>query len=493
MPPAPPFRPELVLQLAAGGRTGEAFAMLQARLAQQPRDGNALLLAAQLEIIQGRLDEADAALQRAQRAGASPTRTALLQAMALQARGETDRALESLDRAAKGSDVKPEGVRLLRAEALYAAGRREEFVHEMTETGEWALAPGAAVLRARAERFLGRLDESEARLRATFARADADPTTRRTAAFELVRQLDGARRYAEAFALAVEAHRLTTRPFDTGGLVSGLRRSVALAEGGQFARMSRASRPTERVALLVALPRSGTTLLEQMLDRHPQVRGVGEPTGVQRIVQAVTALRNWPDGLLAATVSAVDAMQADYLATLRTGGPSPAGTFLVDKSLQTWMALPAVAAALPGATLLRMRRDPRDMAVSMLLSPMHPMTMGWTGSLESIRRVVEAERDAVPRLLRALGLRAVYVSYERLVDEPRSTLESVLAHCGLAFDERCLAPEANRRAVLTLSQEQVRRPVNRESIGRWRNYAEHFGPEWQALADADALTTRPTS
>jgi hypothetical protein len=87
----------------------------------------------------------------------------------------------------------------------------------------------------------------------------------------------------------------------------------------------------------------------------------------------------------------------------------------------------------------------------------------------------------VRRAFETLGLRGVSIRYEDLVDHPEREIRRALDAMGLSFDAAVLAPEENRRTVLTLSFEQVRRKINRSSIGRWRNYAFAFGPEWDAL------------
>jgi hypothetical protein len=148
--------------------------------------------------------------------------------------------------------------------------------------------------------------------------------------------------------------------------------------------------------------------------------------------------------------------------------------------------IPAVAAVLPGASFIRITRDPRDTAISMFLSNFHPKAWGFTASLATIRRVIELERRIAPKAFEVLGLRAVSVRYEDLVDAPEREIRRVLETMGVEFDPVVLAPEGNTRTVLTLSYEQVRRSINRSSIGRWRNYAFAFeGPSagaWDALA-----------
>jgi hypothetical protein len=118
----------------------------------------------------------------------------------------------------------------------------------------------------------------------------------------------------------------------------------------------------------------------------------------------------------------------------------------------------------------------------MHLSNFHPRSWGFTASLDTIRRVIALERALVPQMAALLGLRLVHVRYEDLVAEPEREIRRVLDAMGVPFDSAVLAPEQNARTVLTLSYEQVRRPINRSSIGRWRNYAPAFDASWDALA-----------
>ena len=229
--------------------------------------------------------------------------------------------------------------------------------------------------------------------------------------------------------------------------------------------------------MVVGVPRSGTTLLEQMLDRHPSIQGIGEYEGIPRLSDGIVAEGIWPDHLSSLDAVAASRLQSDYLSgvvPVRRAGAS----WSFDKTLHAWRWLPAIASILPGAVCLRIERDPRDTATSLFLSNFHPQAFGWTGSLESIRQVIAAERELAPLALRTLGIPHEDIRYEDLVEDPRGHMERVLARLGLPMDERVLAPQENARTVLTLSHEQVRKSINRGSIGRWKNYEFAFGPEW---------------
>ncbi|NBQ13653.1 MAG: sulfotransferase, partial [Proteobacteria bacterium] len=200
----------------------------------------------------------------------------------------------------------------------------------------------------------------------------------------------------------------------------------------------------------VGMPRSGTTLLEQMLDRHPAISGIGEYDGVNTMGTAVLGQGVWPRELSMLDARMAASMQADYLAGAAVTRRASA-QWSFDKSLHTWRWLPAVAAVLPGAACLRIERDARDTAISIFLSNFHPQAVGWTRSLESIRCVISAERALAPAALRALGIPHEDIRYEELVDRPREHMERIVARLGLPMDDAVLAPEANARTVLTLA------------------------------------------
>ena len=226
--------------------------------------------------------------------------------------------------------------------------------------------------------------------------------------------------------------------------------------------------------------------------RHPLVGGIGEFEGALAMYDALVGLGLWPAGLRSLSKADAERLGSEYLAGAKERMPAGAGAntgstderVSFDKTLHVWRLLPAIAAVLPGAALVHIARDPRDTAISMHLSNFHPRSWGFTASLPAIRRVIALERRVVPKAFEVLGLRATSVRYEDLVDHPEREIRRVLETLGGPFDPVVLAPEQNARTVLTLSHEQVRRPINRASIGRWRNYAFAFGPEWDALADA---------
>lgn len=475
--PTPPTPAELERLIKAGDMAG-AVRVADAMLAQGRRNLPAWLGRGCANLNLGHLAEADADLAKALDIAPGDPQANHLRAMVEQRLGRIDDAVARLVKLVDARSPVTAEAAVTLAEVYWFSHRHDELRALLAREAPWSTDPRIALARAR---VLER-DDAEGALRAYLAleAAGRTPILRRVAGFDAVGLLDRLGRYREAFDLATRLHAELTPRFDLEGLLMEAREQSELVAKGARWITPRAD-PVEGVALVVGLPRSGTTLLEQMLDRHPAISGIGEYEGVFTIHEALVGIGLWPSGLRSLERADAERLAAEYLDGARSRRRAGA-EWTFDKTLHVWRALPAIAVVLPGAALVRITRDPRDMAISMFLSNFHPQSYGFTASLDGIRRVIALERRLVPQAVEALGLRAVSVVYEELVDAPEREIRRVLDLLGLPFDPCVLAPESNPRTVLTLSHEQVRRPINRTSIGRWRNYAFAFGPEWDVRA-----------
>ncbi len=474
---------ESIQSLLAAQRHVEAAEAARRWIARDPRGVEAHLLLVRALLPPGRIAEAHEAALHGLRMVPKDPRLELLAGVIEHRLGRSDEAIARLARLVDASPPNQIEASIALAEALHRAGRNEAFAAFAAKGGRWTDDPRAAVFLSRVV-AKGDRAAAIAMLESSFE-ASSDPLLRRVAGFEAAKHLDAAGRYREAYDLAARVHEATTPRFDLGEIereIAEQRRRLAAGRGSYPARAA----AEDGTAIVVALPRSGTTLLEQMLDRHPDIEGIGEFEGVFDLGESLQAAGHWPSRMLGLGTIEARELAARYRQGARARCRTrPAWTF--DKTLLAWRWLPAIAAVLPGARLLRIERDPRDAAISMFLSNFHPRTWGATASLDSIRRLVELERTIVPEALDALGLAHVSLAYETLVAEPRREIARCLDLLGLPFDESVLAPERNDRTVLTLSHEQVRRPINASSIGRWRNYAFAFDERWEALAGANRV------
>jgi tetratricopeptide (TPR) repeat protein len=209
---------------------------------------------------------------------------------------------------------------------------------------------------------------------------------------------------------------------------------------------------------IVGLPRSGSTLFEQVLAAHPQVEGASELPDLGEVVQQESLRRSrpYPHGVAEATPGDWERLGRDYLhRTARWRERRPRFT---DKLPENWKHAGILRAMLPGATVIEVRRDPLETAWScfrqqFLALPHFGCDFGdIAAQLRGCERAMDAWRARDPAHIHLFG-------YEALVADPGSSIRALLAACGLDFDPACLAPHAVRRGVRTASAAQVREPL----------------------------------
>lgn len=240
---------------------------------------------------------------------------------------------------------------------------------------------------------------------------------------------------------------------------------------------SRITIPTDRPIIVTGNPRSGTTLVQQLLRGHSAVSG-GDELGFARILGqdiggfSLAALEKYVAG-----GAAPDQPAALYLhlADERFG---KTGRF-VDKTLTASRTLATIAAILPEAPLIWVRRAPEDCAWSCFRT-YFLSGHDWSWSFETIAQHFRLEDELLARYLKALGDRLLVVQYEDLVRDPEAVLPDLLGHCGLAMESDVLELENHRGAINTTSVSQARRPVNTSAIGASAPYRSHM----QAFIDA---------
>jgi tetratricopeptide (TPR) repeat protein len=222
--------------------------------------------------------------------------------------------------------------------------------------------------------------------------------------------------------------------------------------------------PTEAPIFVFGMPRSGTTLVEQILASHPHVCALGETEVFGRLADRIRE----PSELAAA-----------YLAAWP---PEARGARrVVDKSLGNFLRLTAIRRAFPNARLVHVRRDPLDCCLSIHFSLFAGETP-FPGDLAGIGRYWRGYAALMADWRAALPGEVLHeVVYERLVAEPEREPRALLAFCELPFDARCLAFHETRRPITTASLAQVRRPIYAHSVGRARRYAPFLGRLAEAL------------
>jgi Flp pilus assembly protein TadD len=236
------------------------------------------------------------------------------------------------------------------------------------------------------------------------------------------------------------------------------------------------------------MPRSGTTLVDRILSSHPAVRAAGEledfGVAIKRASGSRTAMVLDPDTVARARRLDWARLGADYLRSTRpVTGHTPRFT---DKLPQNFFYAGFIAMALPDAPMICVRRGPMDTCLGNFRQLFARESSYYDYSLDilDIGRYYTRFDRLMRRWDQLFPGRILTLQYEQLVLEQEATTRRLLAFCGLPWDEACLRFERNPAPVASASTLQVRRPLNADSIGRWRHYETELQPLKRMLEDA---------
>ena len=229
-----------------------------------------------------------------------------------------------------------------------------------------------------------------------------------------------------------------------------------------------------RPVYVVGLPRSGTTLTEQILSRHDDVAGAGELTLLGDLLGEILGnrpLASLPEVIAALEGSRLREYRSDIEATMRF--LCPGAERVVDKMPHNFLCLGLVAILFPQSSIINCRRHPADNLLSGFKADLNA-THGFFDRPEwfidyysHYRRLMHHWHEVLPGRIHDL-------SYEALVTTPREQIAGLLSYCGLPWQEECLHPEDNTARIGTASVLQARNPINAGSVGGWKKYAAHL-------------------
>lgn len=225
---------------------------------------------------------------------------------------------------------------------------------------------------------------------------------------------------------------------------------------------------------IVGFPRCGSSLVEQILASHPAVQGLGETSAFGGV--ADTWYSRYPNS----TPDSARRLADPYLGVLRAAGWR-SGSRPVDKTLENYLHLGLIAVALPRAVIVHCTRDPADTCLA-CFTELFTQGNETLFDLAQIGREYARYRSIMDHWREVLPGRVIDMSYEALVASPGSNIRALVTEvCGLPWASECLDFQHARRPVTTASAAQVRRPIYASSVGRWRRFATHLGPLFDAL------------
>ena len=269
---------------------------------------------------------------------------------------------------------------------------------------------------------------------------------------------------------AADAVRRESTTFDSAAFSTEIDRLIARCTPEWIARATELGNSDRRPVLIVGMPRSGTTLVEQIVSMHPDVGAGGELNFWNERGAA------WFGARAAGNEKAFLAKAAtDYLRVLRAIAPKVAR--VTDKMPFNFLWAGLIHVAFPNAIIIHCRRDAVDTALSIHQTHFHPGLAFPTGGVALVeyfrgyQRLMDHWQSVLP------ADRFTEVDYEDLTRAPEPAIRRLIAACGLAWHDACLRPESNPRAVKTPSKWQTRQVIYRTSVARWRRYEPWLGPQ----------------
>jgi tetratricopeptide (TPR) repeat protein len=444
--------------LSAFGVHDDAVAAIRTALEQRPADALCRNTAGTILATAGDYDAAAVEFRAATTLDPSLAAAWYNRGVLLVRNMRTDEAGEALR---KAIELEPThiGARVQLADLLRAANRadaadteyREVIARSATAGMAWW---GLADLKTRP------FSADDTRL---LERAIGDPRAtlhdRIAMGFALARALDDQGRLAESLDALARAHALagSTEHWSARGFSA----SLAAAQRTFETTPSVAGDLGKDVIFVVSLPRSGSTLIEQILASHSRVEGAGELPDLPLLISAETKQRGRPLAAWAAEATVEDWRRLGSSYLERTDRWRQQRPVLVDKMPSNWQYIDAIRAMLPGARIVVARRDPLEACFScyrqFLLNNPYSHTFGDLAAYwRDFDRGASAAQARHALFVRTFG-------YERLIDQPEAEIRDLLAFCDLAFEPACLEFHRSQREVRTPSAMQVREPLRRDT------------------------------
>jgi tetratricopeptide (TPR) repeat protein len=392
-------------------------------------------------------------------------------------------------------------VTFIRLSEIYLRRHRLDDAAQIADRALQVYGPadGAVLARANVHHRLGQFDRAERLCHLLLARAEGDPAVRAFAGYKLAALHDQKGNFDQAMAALLQAKDLMRR--GAGPALQIMRqkqarmREMRLGASDAIVQRWRKSgatdlQPPRNLALLCGHARSGTTLLEYVIDAHPGVISAEESMVFHNhayfpLGQAVSGGATFVSSLDWLAARSMRQIRSDYFRGLQSLLGEPIGSrLLLDKNPANTFDVPALARIFPETRFVAALRDPRDVCLSCFMQPVAilPDTSAWLSLEDTIQHYV-----AIMELWAAwkpcLGDFALEVRYEDMVEDLETGARRVLAFLGLPWNDRVLRfnEHASAKLVRSPTFAEVTKPLYRSSVGRWKNYQKYFEPHLSKL------------
>lgn len=301
-------------------------------------------------------------------------------------------------------------------------------------------------------------------------------TDRRNLLFALGKLYDAVGEWDKAFERYAAGNQLKPHPFDPERHDLEVESMLRIFSAEFLASRPRATVRSDRPVFVVGMPRSGTTLVEQILASHPQIYGAGELTDVIQMITTMHVVvgseHRYPQCAPLISEHHLDVLAGNYLQKIAE--LSPDAKRVVDKMPGNFMHLGLISMLFPDARVIHCMRDPMDTCLSGFFqdfSRSHP----YSYDLYNLGRFYRSYESVMQHWRGVLRLPMLEVQYEQLVEDQEAATREMLEFLGLPWDSACLRFHESGRHARTASYDQVRQPIYKTSMARWKHYEKHLG------------------
>jgi tetratricopeptide (TPR) repeat protein len=390
---------------------------------------------------------------------------------------QAEQAIATAERALTVSPRDP-GLRTFIGGCLIDLGRNDEaaaLFREMIGAGQQL--PEALAGLAQIHKF--KAGDSEIDLAATLlANPKLTPKERKPLLFTRAKIEDDIGHPGEAVAAAIAAKQIDMHPMPIAEYGAYMADCRALMGKDLFAQLRPLGSDDQRPVFILGMPRSGTTLTEQIIASHGQADGAGELTAMLALGEELGFRTSPPEAFVARLKSLtgpdMQALAARYLAVLGKN-KKPEALRITDKMPHNFEVIWLIALLFPGARIVHCNRNPVDVAISIFL---RNFSAGhwYSQDLAVLGKYYNLYKAQVAHWREVCGLAWFESDYEALVGEPEPNIRALIDFLGLPWDDRCLQHTQTERSVHTFSKWQVRQPIYKSSVERWRKYAPYIQP-----------------
>jgi tetratricopeptide (TPR) repeat protein len=289
--------------------------------------------------------------------------------------------------------------------------------------------------------------------------------------FALAKALDDIGDYARAFEHFRTGNALKRRQihYEERAVLGLFERIASVFDRGLFRRFEGQGNPSQVPVFVLGMPRSGSTLIEQILAGHPQIHGAGELTILEKMEPS-----GFPESVADLDAAVLHQLGESYLSRLPEVADGKVR--IIDKLLGNFLRIGLIHLMLPNARIIHVSRHPADTCFS-CYSKLFTFGLYFSYHLAELGRYYRAYSELMAHWRSVLPPGAMLeVAYEDVVDDLEGQARRLIHYCDLPWDDRCRSFHKTNRPVRTASAVQVRRPLFRSSLGRWRRYAANLGP-----------------